>query len=120
MTEKTSWKYTRSSIILFAKITIPIFLISSILLQIFFSSLFNLKNVFIMAFLVSVWAFYNIITIFNIEFYSTNYDIDTNQWQDTKVSSKNNTLSDKIWIFIFTTLMIGYVIYNIVQKALPT
>ena len=112
---KESLKLAFKNFILLIKIGVPLFLVSFGVLYCFFLNVIIFRDVIGIAFLSTIWGFFNIINLFNLEFYSSGWNLDTNCFEYTNKSHKTTSLIAKILFFILTTVMYGYVIYTIYE-----
>jgi len=103
------------NIVLIIKIGIPSFFINIFIWRVIFYNSINFKNAIGLSFIISLWLFYNIIMIFDINFHGSGLNLSTNSFEYTK-KDKKNSLKSKILFFIISTTVIGYIVTKIILE----
>ena len=106
---KKNIKLAFENFILIIKIGLPIFLINLSILKMYVNPE---KDVIGVSLIFTVWSFFNIIYLFNIDFHSSGLNIDTGCFEYEKRKFVKNSLAHKIIFFIATTVLVGYIIYK--------
>ena len=115
---KESLKLALKNLILLIRIGLPFFLISFGVCYYVFSDVITFSDTIGVAFVVSVWGFFNIIHLFDFEFYSSGWNLDKGCFEYTTRSHTKTSIIGKILFFSVTTLICGYVVYDIYQKSI--
>ena len=106
---KKSLKLAFENFIVIIKIGLPTFLVNFLVSKIYVNPQ---KDVLGIAILLSIWSFFNIIHLFDIEFHGSGFNFDTGCFEYEKKKFEKNSLTHKYFFFIVTTVAVGYIIFK--------
>ena len=106
---KKNLKLAFENFIIIIKIAPPTFLVNFLVSKIY---VHPQKDVLGIAILLSIWSFFNIIHLFDIEFHSSGFNFNTGCFEYEKRKFEKKSLIHKIIFFIVTTVAVGYIIFK--------